>query len=102
MVLYGGIVSGDSAWRCRTVDFRHRGVSGHGALPVGSADADSPEGWLAQDVPGFGAASERLPYRAAAVADAATPWPVAIDWHLQPHYGQPYKSRNEIYYSKPK
>ena len=29
-------------------------------------------------------------------------WPVAIDWHLQPHYGQPYKSRNEIYYSKPK
>ena len=29
-------------------------------------------------------------------------WPVAIDWHLQPYYGQPYKSRNEIYYSKPK
>ena len=29
-------------------------------------------------------------------------WPVAIDWHLQPYYGQPYKSRNEIYRSKPK
>jgi hypothetical protein len=29
-------------------------------------------------------------------------WPVAIDWHLQPYYGQPYKSRNELYYGKPK
>ena len=29
-------------------------------------------------------------------------WPVAIDWHLQPYYGEPYKSRNEIYRSKPK
>lgn len=29
-------------------------------------------------------------------------WPVAIDWHLQPYYGEPYKSRNEIYHSKPK
>ena len=25
-------------------------------------------------------------------------WHVAIDLHLQPYYGQPYKSRNEIYY----
>ena len=29
-------------------------------------------------------------------------WPVAIDWHLQPYYGEPHKSRNEIYRSKPK
>lgn len=29
-------------------------------------------------------------------------WPVAIDFHLQPYYGQPHKSRNEIYHSKPK
>jgi len=29
-------------------------------------------------------------------------WEVAIDWHLQPYYGQPYKSRNELYYGKPK
>jgi hypothetical protein len=29
-------------------------------------------------------------------------WPVAIDWHLQPYYGLPHKSRNEIYYGKPK
>jgi hypothetical protein len=29
-------------------------------------------------------------------------WEVAIDWHLQPYYGQPEKSRNELYYGKPK
>jgi hypothetical protein len=28
-------------------------------------------------------------------------WQVAIDWHLDPYYGQPYRSRNEIYHSKP-
>jgi hypothetical protein len=27
-------------------------------------------------------------------------WNVAIDWHLVPYYGQPDKSRNEIYRSK--
>jgi hypothetical protein len=29
-------------------------------------------------------------------------WEVAIDWHLQPYYGQPKRSRNELYYGKPK
>ncbi len=29
-------------------------------------------------------------------------WRVAIDWHLSPYYGQPQKSRNELYYGKPK
>jgi hypothetical protein len=29
-------------------------------------------------------------------------WEVAIDWHLQPYYGQPDKSRNELYYGTPK
>ena len=29
-------------------------------------------------------------------------WEVAIDWHLVPYYGQPYASRNEIYYGKPR
>ena len=29
-------------------------------------------------------------------------WQVAIDWHLVPYYGQPDRSRNEIYYGKPK
>ena len=24
-------------------------------------------------------------------------WNVAIDWHLQPYYGEPYQSRNELY-----
>lgn len=28
-------------------------------------------------------------------------WPVAIDWHLVPYYGQPFQSRNEVYYGKP-
>jgi hypothetical protein len=28
-------------------------------------------------------------------------WRVAIDWHLEPYYGQPHESRNEIYYGKP-
>jgi hypothetical protein len=27
---------------------------------------------------------------------------MAIDWHLQPYYGQPERSRNELYYGKPK
>ena len=29
-------------------------------------------------------------------------WEVAIDFHLDPYYGQPLKSRNEIYYGQPK
>jgi hypothetical protein len=29
-------------------------------------------------------------------------WEVAIDWHLDPYYGLPYRSRNEIYYGQPK
>jgi hypothetical protein len=28
-------------------------------------------------------------------------WRVAIDWHLVPYYGEPHKSRNELYYGKP-
>jgi len=24
-------------------------------------------------------------------------WRVAIDWHLEPYYGQPYRSKNELY-----
>jgi Transposase DDE domain len=29
-------------------------------------------------------------------------WQVAIDWHLEPYYGEPQHSRNEIYNCKPK
>jgi hypothetical protein len=29
-------------------------------------------------------------------------WQVAIDWHLTPYYGKPFRSRNEIYYGKPR
>jgi hypothetical protein len=29
-------------------------------------------------------------------------WEVAIDWHLTPYYGEPYESRNELYYGKPR
>ena len=29
-------------------------------------------------------------------------WQVAIDLHLSPYYGQPHKSRNEIYYGAAK
>lgn len=29
-------------------------------------------------------------------------WVVAIDWHLSPYYGQPFESRNELYYGKPR
>ncbi|MCH7685509.1 MAG: transposase [Planctomycetes bacterium] len=29
-------------------------------------------------------------------------WEIAIDWHLSPYYGQPMKSRNELYYGKPR
>jgi len=29
-------------------------------------------------------------------------WQVAIDWHLSPYYGQPYQSKNELYYGKPR
>ncbi len=29
-------------------------------------------------------------------------WNVAIDWHLQPYYGEPYRSRAELSHGKPK
>ncbi len=29
-------------------------------------------------------------------------WQVAIDWHLVPYYGQPKRSRNELYYGQPR
>jgi hypothetical protein len=29
-------------------------------------------------------------------------WRVAIDWHLVPYYGDPKRSRNELYYGKPR
>ncbi len=29
-------------------------------------------------------------------------WTIAIDLHLDPYYGQPQRSRNEIYYGQPK
>ncbi len=29
-------------------------------------------------------------------------WRVAIDWHLVPYYGEPKRSRNELYYGKPR
>jgi hypothetical protein len=29
-------------------------------------------------------------------------WEIAIDWHLQPYYGEPNKRRNELYHSKAK
>jgi hypothetical protein len=29
-------------------------------------------------------------------------WHVAIDWHLVPYYGEPQRSRNELYYGKPR
>jgi hypothetical protein len=29
-------------------------------------------------------------------------WELAIDWHLCPYYGLPHKSRNELYYGKPR
>lgn len=29
-------------------------------------------------------------------------WRVAIDWHLTPYYGEPHRSRNELYYGKPR
>lgn len=29
-------------------------------------------------------------------------WNIAIDWHLVPYYGQPDKSRNELYFGKPR
>jgi len=29
-------------------------------------------------------------------------WDAAIDWHLTPYYGEPQRSRNEIYYGKPR
>lgn len=28
-------------------------------------------------------------------------WDIVIDWHLEPYYGEPHQSRNELYYGKP-
>lgn len=29
-------------------------------------------------------------------------WELAIDWHLVPYYGEPHRSRNELYYGQPR
>lgn len=29
-------------------------------------------------------------------------WEIAIDWHLSPYYGRPQRSKNELYYGKPR
>lgn len=29
-------------------------------------------------------------------------WEIAIDWHLSPYYGEPFESKNELYYGKPR
>jgi len=29
-------------------------------------------------------------------------WHIAIDWHLVPYYGKPQRSKNELYYGKPR
>lgn len=29
-------------------------------------------------------------------------WELAIDWHLVPYYGEPFRSRNELYYGQPR
>jgi len=44
-----------------------------------------------------GALVDRLPRRL-----QRRSWPVAIDWHLVPYYGEPKQSRNEIFYGKPR
>lgn len=44
-----------------------------------------------------GALVDRLPRRL-----QTRSWPVAIDWHLVPYYGEPKRSRNEIFYGKPR
>lgn len=44
-----------------------------------------------------GALVDRLPSRL-----RSRSWSVAIDWHLVPYYGEPKRSRNEIYYGKPR
>lgn len=28
-------------------------------------------------------------------------WEIAIDWHLEPYYGKPMRTKNELYYGKP-
>ena len=44
-----------------------------------------------------GALVDRLPRRL-----QRRRWPLAIDWHLTPYYGEPKRSRNEIFYGKPR
>lgn len=43
------------------------------------------------------ALTDRLPRRMRRRA-----WEVAIDWHLVPYYGRPKRSKNELYYGKPR
>lgn len=43
------------------------------------------------------ALTDRLPRRMRRRA-----WQVAIDWHLVPYYGSPKRSKNELYYGKPR
>jgi hypothetical protein len=65
--------------------------------PCGQAVLDALEATLPKTVPVLegrlhAALTDPLPWRVRRRARE-----LAIDWHLQPYYGQPFKSRNEVY-----
>lgn len=64
---------------------------------MGGLDAALPKRWPVLERRLNEALSCELPRRLRRRA-----WAVAIDWHLSPYYGQPYRSRNELYYGKPR
>ena len=95
--------AGHHASRRRSIHFRQRRLSRLGQSTVRSSRDDGPRRRLAQDFARLGTSIERrLDRPRCRDACAAARGTSAIDWHLQPYYGQPFQSRNEIYYGQPK
>ena len=87
---------------CGPVDFRFRRLLRSGQGAVRSSGHDGLGRRPAQNAPRVGTPSQRGPGRPPAAPHATPGVAMAIDLHLDPYYGQPHRSRNEIYYGQPK
>ena len=103
MALHRDGGAGDRASRCGALDFRLSaacrdlavGPSDHAVLTA--LDDGLPKTLAVLERRLNEALTDGMPRRMRRRA-----WEVAIDLHLNPYYGVPYRSRNEIYYGQPK
>lgn len=88
-----------AAARCLSVSAACRDLSKGpcGQSVLGSLDKGLPKTWKSLDRKVNEVLTADVPRQMRRRA-----WELAIDWHLSPYYGQPEKSRNELYYGKPR